>query len=179
MWERVFAALSADADNEYAMLDSTIVRAHQHSAGARKGEARDEASSRGRGGLNTTIHAVTDAVGNPTAFQLTGGQAHDLAGADALLPGLATGALIADRSYDAEARVLAPLRAAGRAAGIPPRRTRTVQRDYDRALYAARHLAENFFCALKQYRAIATRYNKTARNFLAAVYRAATVITLN
>jgi transposase len=120
-----------------------------------------------------------DALGNPLGFFLTGGQASDLAGADALLPGLAAPVLIADKGYDAEARVLAPLRDAGKAAVIPPRRNRTEQRAYDRDLYAARHLAENFFCKLKQFRAIATRYDKTARNFLAAVHLVASLILLN
>ena len=120
-----------------------------------------------------------DALGNPTGFFLTGGQASDLAGADALLPQVAAGALLADRGYDAEARVLAPLREAGTVAVIPPKRDRKEQRAYDAILYEARHLIENFFCKLKQFRAIATRYDKTARNFLAAVYLAATVIWLN
>ncbi len=129
--------------------------------------------------MSTKIHATVDALGNPTGFHLTGGQASDLAGADALLPQVAAGALIADRSYDAEARVLAPLRAAQTAVVIPPRRNRKEQRAYDRDLYQARHLIENFFCKLKQFRAIATRYDKTKRNFLAAVYAAATAILLN
>ncbi len=129
--------------------------------------------------MSTKIHATTDALGNPTAFQLTGGQASDLAGADALLPEVAAETVIADKGYDAEARVLAPLREAGKAAVIPPKRNRTEQREYDRDLYEARHLIENFFCKLKQYRAIATRSDQTARNFLAAVYLAATVILLN
>ena len=129
--------------------------------------------------MSTKIHATTDALGNPTAFHLTGGQASDLAGADALLPGVSAATVIADKGYDAEARVLAPLREAGQMAVIPPKRNRTVQREYDRELYEARHLIENFFCLLKQYRAIATRYDKTARNFLAAVYLAATIILLN
>ena len=120
-----------------------------------------------------------DALGNPTGFHLTGGQASDLAGADALLPTIEAAAVIADRGYDAELRVLAPLREAGKAAVIPPKRNRTEQRDYDGDLYRARHLIENFFCKLKQYRAIATRYDKTKRNFLAAVYLAATAILLN
>ncbi len=122
---------------------------------------------------------MVDALGNPTAFHLTGGQASELAGADALLPTIAAPTLIADRGYDAEARVLAVLRDAGKAAIIPPRRNRTDQRAYDRDLYAARHLIEHFFCRLKQYRAIATRYDKTKRNFLAGIHLAATLITLN
>ena len=110
---------------------------------------------------------------------MTGGQAADLAGADALLPDVAAPTVIADKGDDAEARVLAPLREAGKTAVIPPKRNRTEQREYDHDLYEARHLIENFFCTLKQFRAIATRYDKTARNFLAAVYLAATVILLN
>ncbi len=129
--------------------------------------------------MSTKIHATVDALGNPTGFFLTGGQASDLAGADALLPQVAAPVLIADKGYDAEARVLAPLREAGKTAVIPPKRNRKVQRDYDRDLYQARHLAENFFCKLKQFRAIATRYDKTKRNFLAAVQLAAAVILLN
>ena len=122
---------------------------------------------------------MVDALGNPTAFHPTGGQASELAGADALLPGIAAPVILADKGYDAEARVLAPLRAAGKAAVIPPKRNRKIQRAYDRDRYAARHLIENFFCKLKQYRAIATRYDKTKRNFLAGVHLAATVILLN
>ena len=120
-----------------------------------------------------------DALGNPTGFHLTGGQAHDLEGADVLVPAIAAPALVADKGYDAEERVLAPLREAGKAAVIPSRRTRKEQRAYDRDLYRARHLIENFFCALKQYRAIATRYDKRAIHFLGAIHLAATVIWLN
>ena len=120
-----------------------------------------------------------DALGNPVALRLPGGQASDLAGADALLGDIAAPVVIADKGYDAEARVLAPLRAAGKAAVIPPKRNRREQRAYDRDLYQSRHLIENCFCKLKQYRAIATRYDKTKRNFLAAVHLVAVVILLN
>jgi transposase len=122
---------------------------------------------------------VVDALGNPTAFHLTGGQAHDLDGADALLGGIAAPTVIADKGYDAEARVLAPLREAGKTAVIPPKRNRKMPRHFDRDLYAARHLIENFFAKLKQFRGIATRYDKRKRTFLAAVYLAATAILLN
>ena len=87
--------------------------------------------------------------------------------------------MIADKGDDAEARVLAPLRAAGKDAVIPPKRNRKEQRAYDAELYEARHLIENLFCKLKPFRAIATRYDKTKRNFLAAVYLAASAILLN
>lgn len=65
--------------------------------------------------------------------------------------------------------MLEPLRKAGKQAVIPARAKRLQPRIYDKELYKARHLIENFFAKLKQFRAIATRYDKTARNFLAAV----------
>ena len=118
---------------------------------------------------------MVDALGNPTAFFLTPGQDHDLKGADALLPQMQADALLADKAFDADERVIQPLLAAGKTFVIPPKRNRKVQRE----MYKARHLIENFFCKLKQYRAIATRYDKTARNFLAAIYLAAAIIWLN
>ena len=122
---------------------------------------------------------MVDALGNPTAFFLTPGQAHDLEGADALLPQMQADALLADKAFDADKRVIEPLLAAGKKLVIPPKNNRRVQRTFDREMYKARHLMENFFCKLKQYRAIATRYDKTARNFLAAIHLAAAIIWLN
>jgi transposase len=118
-------------------------------------------------------------LGNPTGFHLTPGQAHELGGADALLADTSAHAVIADRAYDASTRLIEPLQRAGKQIVIPSNPTRKVQRHYDRDLYRARHLIENFFARLKRYRAIATRYDKTARNFLGAIHLAATVVWLN
>jgi transposase len=128
--------------------------------------------------LSTKIHALTDALGNPTGFALSGGQASDLVGADQLLPGLQADALLADKAYDADERVLAVLAVAEVTAVIPPKRHRVVPREYDREGYQARHLIENYFQKLKQYRAIATRYDKLARNFLAGIHLASACILL-
>ena len=129
--------------------------------------------------MSTKIHALVDAVGNPVGFHLTGGEAHDLVGADHLLPDMEADILIADKAFDADKRVIEPLAAAGKTVVIPSKSNRKAPRDLDKHLYAARHLIENFFARLKQFRAIATRYDKTARNFLAAVYLAASVVWLN
>ena len=129
--------------------------------------------------MSTKIHALVDALGNPIGFFLTGGQTHDLVGADHLLPSMAADTLIADKAFDADNRVLAPLAAAGKTAVIPPKANRLLPRSYDRHLYKARHLIENFFARLKQFRAIATRYDKTARNFLSGIHLAAAAIWLN
>jgi transposase len=138
-----------------------------------------------------TAPALVDALGRPLAILLTPGQAHDLVGADALLPQMTANLLIADRAGagprarrgrdpgDADQRVRHPLAAAGKSAVIPPRPNRRVLPDSDRELYKARHLIENFFCKLKQFRAIATRYDKTASNFLAAIHLASATIWLN
>ena len=111
--------------------------------------------------MSTKIHALVDALGNPVGFCVTGGQEHDLVGADELLPEMKADTLIADKAYDADARVLEPLAASGKRAVIPPTASRSGRRRYDRELFKSRHLIENFFARLKLYRAIATRYDKT------------------
>jgi transposase len=146
VWARLLALLAVDADNEYAMIDSTIVRAHQHSAGAPQKAGEDQAIGKSKGGLSTKIHVLVDALGNPLKIILTAGQVHDLAGADALLPAMEAEALLADKAFDADKRVIEPLEAAGKTAVIPPKSSRKNPRKYDKALYEARHLIENFFC---------------------------------
>jgi len=118
-------------------------------------------------------------LGNPTAFHLTEGQAHDLQGADVFLENFEAQALLADKAYDADERVVKKLKGQRAEIVIPPKSNRKNPREYDKELYKARHLIENFFAKLKHYRAIATRYDKLANSFLGAIYLAATVIWLN
>jgi transposase len=176
--EKVFKVLSEDADNEYAMLDSTIVRAHQHSAGAKESSAEQEDIGRSAGGLSTKIHTVVDSLGNPTQLSLSTGQASDLQGADVLLPQVEAGAVLADKAYDAQERVIDPLIKRNIEVVIPSKKNRLQPRPWDQALYQARHLIENFFAKLKPFRGIATRYDKRSRNFLSGIYLAASVILL-
>ena len=178
VWRKVFQHLAGDADNEYAMIDSSIVRTHQHSSVAKK-DREAQAIGRSKGGLSTKINTVVDALGNPINFVLTPGQACDLDGSDKLLPGLEAQTILADKAYDADERVIEPLLAAGKKIVIPSKKNRKEPRTLDKELYKARHLIENFFCNLKQFRAIATRYEKTARNFLAAIHLVAVTIWLN
>jgi transposase len=109
-------------------------------------------------------------LGNPIGSHLTGGQACDLDGDDVLLPQIAADTLLTDKGFDADERVLIPLQKTGKTAVIPPKANRKVQRNYDQELCKARHLIDNFFVKLKQFRAMATRYDKTVRNFLAAIH---------
>jgi transposase len=131
------------------------------------------------GGLSTKINATVDALGNPTGFTLTPGQACDLDGADILLPQIEADIVIADKGFDADERVIEPAEKVAERTVIPPKANRKYQREYDRELYKARHLIENFFAKLKQFRAIATRYDKRAINFLAGIYLASIVIWLS
>ena len=110
---------------------------------------------------------------------LTPGQASDLDGFDALVETIRSDVLIADKGYDADQRVRAVLAATGKMAVIPPRRNRKSPASYDKELYTKRHHIENFFSRLKDFRALATRYEKDARNFLAGVYLAAAIIWLD
>jgi transposase len=88
-------------------------------------------------------------------------------------------AVLADKAYDAKVRVLDKLKAMNCEAVIPSRCSRKEPRLYDKVLYKSRHLIENFFAKLKQFRGIATRYDKTARNFLGGIHLAAITVWLN
>jgi transposase len=127
--------------------------------------------------LTTKIHALVDALGNPADLMLTAGQIHDLASAQDLIKNADPQALIADKAYDADPlidslaqREITPV--------IPPKSNRKTKRDCDFALYRERNLIERFFNKIKHFRAIATRYDKLARNFLAAVQLVSAIILL-
>ena len=128
--------------------------------------------------MSTKIHATVDALGNPTQFHLTGGHESDLVGADVLLASTPAAVVIADKGYNAQERVVDPLlgkakKLSFQVAGIAKKNAHTT------STYKACHLIENFFARLKQYRCIATRYDKTAEAFLGGIHLAAAVIWLN
>ena len=128
--------------------------------------------------MTTKVHALVDALGNPCSLMLTPGQDHDLTCAQPLLENADPHALIGDKAYDADS-LIDTLNARAIIPVIPPKANRKTPRHYDKDLYKARHLIENFFCTLKQFRAIATRYDKRALHFLAGIYAASIAIWLN
>ena len=109
----------------------------------KKNSAQEHALGRSRGGFSTKVHALTDALGGPLRFMLTGGQESDIGQAANLLAGIHAGALLADKGYDADA-LLNTLKETPIEAVIPPKANRTVQRPYDAHLYQERHLIECF-----------------------------------
>lgn len=135
-----------------------------------------QAIGRSRGGRTTKIHALTDEVGRPIALCLTPGQAHDLTGVAMLLDRIATPKrLLADRAYDAR-RLRNWLAARGCEAVIPPNPTRRHPHAYDKTAYRGRNVVERMFCRLKDFRRIATRYDRRADIFLSAVFIAAVIV---
>ncbi len=162
------------------MIDSTSVRAHQRSADTKKKKKNDEDQANGRscGGLTTKIHAVVDVLGNPVAFTLTPGQAADIRQAAPLLEKVDPDAFLGDKGYDADA-LIEVLEARGITPVIPSNANRKEPRKTDFALSRERNLVERFFGKSKQYRAIATRYDKLANTFLAAVALMCVLVWIN
>jgi transposase len=110
--------------------------------------------------VTTKILALADAFGNLTNFRLLPGHAHDLRATAALTCGLTCGQLLADRAFDAN-WLRDALNGAGIKPVIPPKSNRLCPAEFDRDTYKWRHLIENFFCKLKEYRGIAMRCCKT------------------
>jgi transposase len=131
---------------------------------------------RSRGGLTTKIHAVVDADGRPIGIDLTPGQAHDSKMAEPMLKDIGKGAIVlADRAYDTNAlRDFVKEKQAW--ANIPAKRNRKKSFSFSSWVYRQRNLVERFFSKIKQFRGIATRYDKDPQNFLAAVKLLATRI---
>lgn len=132
---------------------------------------------RSRGGFGTKLHIAVDGLGNPVKFILTGGQEADINQGKALIEGHSADAVIADKGYDGDEFIKA-IESSGAVAVIPPKKNRIIQRDYDKHTYKERNLAERFINRIKQCRRVATRYEKTARNFLGFVHVAAIMVLL-
>jgi len=132
---------------------------------------------RSRGGLSTKIHAATEALGLPVRLIASPGQRNDIAYAHDLIDGIEADATIADKGYDAD-HLANRIAEAGTEVVIPPKRNRKVQRPYDRDLYKERNRIERFFAKLKQFRRVATRYDKLLANFMGFVKLAAIAIWL-
>ena len=141
----------------------------------RKRGTQNQAIGRSRGGLTTKIVALVDALGNLARFVLLPGQRHDTVGVPPLIEGVAFGALLGDRAFDVD-WLRAELDTRGAVAVIPPKANRKAGFDFDRDTYRWRHLIENCFAKLKEFRAIATRYDKTDTSFRASINLAAAII---
>jgi transposase len=167
VWDQIMDALAETHDAAVQMIDTSIVRVHQH--GACIAGNNEQHMGRSRGGMTTKIHAVVDTNDLPVQLGLTTGEAHDNRLCSVLLNQLSPQTLLlADRGYDADwIRSLASEQGAWE--NIPPKRNRKETICFSPYLYRARNLVERFFNRIKQCRRIATRYDKLAANYLAFI----------
>lgn len=177
VFNRIFETLAGSVgEPDRIMIDATHLKVHRTAASLLKKGAVPRRIGRTKGGLNSKLHAVCDGAGRPIILLLTEGQTSDHAGAAAMLDALpAANELIGDRGYDSDG-YRAVLEGKGITPCIPPRKNRKVQYAYDATLYRQRHRIENMFAKLKDWRRIATRYDRCAELFMAAITLAATVI---
>ncbi|MGP4963782.1 IS5 family transposase [Psychrobacter celer] len=156
----LFTLMIKDADLEWVFIDGTHIKAHQHSNG---GNENLQSISKSVAGRATKIHLAVDAHGNPITFLLSDGTTHDVKVAPDLVDKVDlsnTKVLCADKGYDSGA-LRAHIEQAGTQDNIPRKRNTKSSNDHmDWDLYKARHLVENAFAKLKQYRAVATRFDK-------------------
>ncbi|KAB2695416.1 MULTISPECIES: IS5 family transposase [Hyphomicrobiales] len=177
VFDRIFAALAGEGPNpERIMIDATHLKAHRTAASLLKKGMFPRRIGRTKGGLNSKLHTVCDGEGRPIIMLLSEGQMSDHKGARLMLNVLpAAKTLIADRGYDSKSFREA-LQAKGIEPCIPSSRSRKVPYSYDKALYKKRHKVENLFAKLKDWRRIATRYDRCAHTFFSAICIAAAVI---
>ncbi len=125
--------------------------------------------------MTTKILALTDALGNLVRFVLLPGHRFDTVGVPPLIDGLSFEALIADQAFDSNS-IIAELNERGAKIVISQHQRRTAKRPFDAEIYKWRHLIENFFCKLKEFKRIAMRADKTDQSFKAFIHLAAAVI---
>jgi transposase len=194
IWQRILAALQRLADRRGRVdwsvhfVDSTMVRAHQHAAGAKGGQA-GEALGRSRGGFSTKLHVRADRRGAPLALLVTAGQRHEQTAFTCLMqqgtikrggrgrPRCRPQRLVADKGYSSR-RIRRWLRHHGIRHTIPHKRNERRGGPFDRDLYRERNQVERLINRLKQFRRVAARYEKRAANYLAMVTLAAILIWL-
>lgn len=183
VWQRIVATLQSQADGrghiawETHYLDSTVVRAHQHAAGAKLSTPVEEALGRSQGGFSTKVHRRAEGHGRPMALVLTPGQRHETTAFEALMQGGAVKRpgrrprrrprrVVADKAYSSRA-IRRWLRQRGIRAVIPRKCNERQRRPFDRHWYRQRNRIERLINRCKQFRRIATRYEKRAHNYLA------------
>jgi len=176
-WLKIFQTLIVEPDLEWVFMDGSYAKAHQHSAGAAGGQ--DQAIGKSRAGNTSKIHMAVDAFGLPVAFEITGGQTHDCKQAPVLIEKLSEGeTFVGDKGYDSKA-IREQIEQLGAKAVIPRKRNSIKgNADLDKGLYRYRHLVENAFARLKQYRAVATRFDKLKRNYQGVVAMACAILWL-
>ena len=175
IWKGLMDFCKDNPDEEYVMIDATIVRAHACSAGY--GKQEENGLGRSKGGFTCKIHAKVDALGNPLKFIITSGQSSDIGQAKNLL-GKTTGAyVLGDKGYDAD-EFRESINQQKCIPVIPGRSNRKKTIKYDKHIYKERSLVECFFSKIKHFRRVFSRFDKSVNSFLAFLYFVGTILWL-
>ena len=169
IWQKLFLKIRGELDNEWNFIDSTIVKAHKHSVNSTC--KKEECIGRAVCGNSSKIHMLTDSYGNPIDFILSEGQVHDSKIANQLIEISNAENLIADRAYSNKKK--REKLEDKKIQAIIPKKINSIDKTndgFDKHLYKIRHLIENLFARLKQFRSIATRYDKSRNNFASMIY---------
>jgi transposase len=178
-WEALRQTLE-EQEQGYLLIDSTIIKAHPHAAGAsRRGQTAEEALGRSRGGFSTKLHAPVSEHGRLVRYLLTGGEVNDITQAKSLVSkDIDGGGVVGDRAYDSK-EFVSHLESLELEVVIPSRANRVVRRGFDAGVYRRRNVTERWFGRLKQFRRIATRYDKTQSSYRGFVALGASQIALS
>ncbi len=177
VFQKLMLALGKAFDLTVVAVDGTISRVHQHGTGARRNGLTPQESRKvqgigvSRGGLSTKIMVLVDRNGKTVRSIVLPGSRSETPELVNLLEGVRLkniGELLGDKAYDSD-EIRGILANAGIMATIPPRSNRTNPAEYDTKHYKGRHLPENVFSDMKQFRGVATRYSKTITNFEACI----------
>ncbi len=189
LWQRILDALQEQADADAVLdweihyVDGTVIRAHQHAAGAAGSDAESEALGRSQGGFSTKVHVRAEGQGKPMTFVLTPGQRHEATAFEQLMeqgavkrpgcgrPRLRPRRVVGDKGYSSR-KIRQYLRRRGIRMTIPHKQHER-RGPFDRAIYRLRNLVERLINQLKQFRRVATRYEKRGVNYHAMLLLAA------
>ncbi len=171
LFARMLAFVARNAKGELRYVDCSHIKLHQDGTNPRGGQAA-QAIGRTKGGINTKLAAIVERGGRAVALGLAAGQRHDLYAVEPLLPCLRRLRAVADKGFDADT-FRARLCQQRTRVCIPPKRTRRWPVAFHRGYYRCRHRVDNFFCRIKRYRRISTRYEKLAITYLGFVQLAA------
>jgi len=176
LWQQLFAIIEPKLKGRKRFLDATHIKVHRCASNPPGGQD-GQALGRTKGGLNTKLHAVVDEAGEPVALFLSPGNDADVSHAKTVLEEIPAEMVVADKGYDSD-ELRQWLVERGIKPCIPPRRNRINPAGFSLASYRKRHRIENFFERLKNFRRVATRYDKLAETFFGFVCLAATLVAL-
>jgi transposase len=167
LWKRILAMLAKSRLGKCRSIDCSHVKVHRDGANPAGGQ-RAQCMGKTKGGLNTKIAAMVDTLGRVVGLELAAGHTHDAQACELFFDEVRGQWVLADKAFDVD-RLRRKLAQQGCMACIPPKSNRKIQYYYDKQLYERRHVVENFFCRIKIYRRIATRYEKLSETYMGFV----------